>query len=326
MYIFYISVVLSSFILTLLVRRLALKKQIMDIPNERSSHTIPTPRGGGLAVVIVWYLALSCEFFFNALEPALYYMLLSGLILVVVGLADDIYSLPAGIRMVSQALAAGLALYFSGGLTQLDFGFFSFENSYILTALAFVGIIWFINLFNFLDGIDGYISVEAIFIFLVLFFVFDDNTALIFALAVLGFLFLNWQPAKIFMGDVGSTLIGFNVAVFAIYYQNTADFSLISLLILSSLFWFDATFTLFRRFRNKEKLTRAHKKHAYQRMVASGFSHQKTVFLALIFNVGHLALFLTAYTFEKYLLLFFLLSIGISYLFTKFADRRKSFE
>jgi Fuc2NAc and GlcNAc transferase len=326
MYILYITVVLSSFILTLLVRRLALAKQVMDIPNERSSHSIPTPRGGGLAVVIVWYLALTYQFFNASLEPSFYYMLLSGLILVVVGLADDIYSLPAGVRIVSQALAAGLALYFSGGFTQLDIGFYTIENTYILTPLAFVGIIWFINLFNFLDGIDGYISVEAIFIFAVLFFVFDDNIALILALAVLGFLFLNWQPAKIFMGDVGSTLIGFNVAVFAIYYQNTADISLISMLILSSLFWFDATFTLFRRFRNKERLTRAHKKHAYQRIAASGFSHQKTVFLALIFNVGHLALFLAAYKFEKYLLLFFLLSTGISYVFTKFADRRKAFD
>ncbi len=323
--ILFVIILILSFTLTFLVRKIAISRKIIDIPIERSSHTVPTPRGGGIAIVIAWYLGLCYEFFFNELDLNFFLALLSGLILVIVGLLDDIITLSPKIRIIAQLLSTGLAFYFLGGLSIVDLGFYKIESVYILTPIAFIGTIWLINLFNFLDGIDGYLGAETIFIFITIFAIFNGNIALIFAFATLGFLFWNWQPAKIFMGDVGSTLIGFNIAIFLIYYQNLEDISIFTLLILSSIFWFDATWTLFRRFRNKEKLTEAHKKHAYQRLVQSGFSHQKTVLISMSLNILNLALFYLAHIYDKYLLIFFFCSIVLSYIYMKFADKRKPF-
>jgi len=292
---------LLSLLLTFFVRILAIKRSVLDIPNERSSHTIPTPRGGGLAIVIVWYSGILFLFWQKQISTDLFYGLISGIVLVIVGLLDDIYDLKI-----------------------IDFGFVKIESVWILTPLAFLGIIWFINLFNFLDGIDGYAGMEAIFISLALYFFTLQNYYLILVAATLGFLIWNWQPAKIFMGDVGSTLLGFNFAVFAIYEQNTASFSIIVFLIISSLFWFDATLTLIRRFRNKEKLAQAHKKHAYQRIVQYGFSHKKTVLMAILVNI---VLFVFAYfSFtSKFALAFLSIALVILYLIIKIVDKKKHF-
>lgn len=325
MWYLYVLTFLSALLLTYLVRILALKKSIMDVPNDRSSHIVPTPRGGGIALGIAWYIGLSIAFFLNEIDLNFFLALLSGLIIVIVGLIDDIKDLNPKIRIIAQSFAAGLALFFLGGLSTVDLGFFKIENIYVLTPLAFIGIIWFINLFNFSDGIDGYIGTGTFIIFVSLFAFYNDNTALVFAVAAIGFLFWNWQPAKIFMGDVGSTLIGFNVAVYAIYYQNSDKVSLISMLILSSIFWFDATLTLLRRWKNKEKLSEAHKKHAYQRLVQSGFSHQKTVLFALCLNIINIILFYLAFKYDEYLLILFFCSIILSYLYVKYADIRKPF-
>lgn len=127
------------------------------------------------------------------------------------------------------------------------------------------------------------------------------------------------------MGDVGSTLLGYNIAIFAIYYQNTDKSSIIIWLILSSVFWFDATLTLFRRWRNKEKLSQAHKKHAYQRLVQSGWSHQKTVIAAIIINIFLFGMvFITVWN-KQLLLPVFFVCILFLYVIVKFIDKKKAF-
>ncbi len=322
---FYIVIFILSILLTYIVRIFALRKNIMDIPNERSSHVMPTPRGGGLAFVIIWFIGLSCEFYLNNIEQNLYFALLTGLLIVIVGIIDDVVGVRPSIRMIIQLLTSSLALYFLGGLQKVDFGFYELESIYLLTPIALIGFVWFINLFNFLDGIDGYIAVEAITIFAFIYFVFGDSNALLLAIAVLGFLVLNWQPAKIFMGDVGSTLIGFNTFAFMIYYQNSDSFSLIAFLILTGAFWFDATTTLYRRWRNKEQLSVAHKKHAYQRITQYGFSHQKTVIWLLVLNLFLGALAVIAYEYSMFLLPNLLVAIGIMYLVVKLIDKKKAF-
>ncbi len=274
-----------SFILTYVVKVIAVKKSIIDIPVDRSSHTVPTPRGGGLAIAIVWFAALLYLFFDNRLNKDLFFALISGIVLVIVSLLDDIYDLKPVIRIGAQFISAVSALYFLGGMQTADFGLFSIGNVWILTVTALIGIIWFVNLYNFSDGIDGYAASEAVFISLMFYLFTGNNLYLILTAAVSGFLVWNWQPAKIFMGDVGSTLLGFNFAVLAIYEQNTQNISIVIFLIVSSLFWFDATFTLFRRWKNKEKLGTAHKKHAYQRLTQAGYSHAKTVILSFVLNI-----------------------------------------
>ena len=185
--------------------------------------------------------------------------------------------------------------------------------------------VWCINLFNFLDGIDGYLSTEVIFVCLAVFILFGNDLFLFFLAITAGFLVWNWQPAKIFMGDIGSTLLGFNIAIFAVYYQSTIQISIFVWLILTSLFWFDATLTLYRRYRNKEKLSQAHRKHAYQRIVQAGFSHQKTVLYSLLINVFLFLLVMISYKFMKLIIPCFVLSMILLSLILKKIDKKKKF-
>ncbi len=317
---------IASVLITWIVRMLALRANVIDNPNERSSHTVPTPRGGGLAFVAIWFIGMTIEFIANNVEQDLYFAMLSGLLIVAVGVVDDIRNVSAKMRLAIQILASAAALYFLGGFQRLDFGFYVFENVYRLTPIALIGFVWFINLFNFLDGIDGYVGIETVFIFLFIAVMFQDVYALLLSVAVAGFLVWNWQPAKIFMGDVGSTLIGFNVAICMTYYSNSEQLSVFIFLIITSAFWFDATYTLIKRWRNKENLGEAHCKHAYQRLTQSGFSHQKTSILLLIVNIILGIFAYTAYLYNSFTMLFFLASIILLFFVVKYIDKRKPFE
>ena len=323
-------VLLSAFLITLaitwLVRIYAIKKSIVDIPNERSSHTISTPRGGGIAIVLVWMAGLSYLFVKGEIETNLFLALSSGMVLFVISLIDDVIDLKPAIRMAAQSVSVATALYFIGGVQSIDFGFFVFNHVWINTFLAFIGLIWFINLFNFLDGIDGYASAETILISLAFFALFTDYFLLILVFSTLGFLVWNWQSAKIFMGDVGSTVLGFTLGLLALYYSQKYYISIFTLLIPSALFWFDASLTLFRRWRNNEKLSEAHKKHAYQRLVQSGWSHQKVVVYSIGVNLVLFALAYGAFVWPKFVMLFFGVALGLLYGITRWVDGRKAFE
>ncbi len=274
-----------SFGLTYLIRFVAIKRNVIDIPNERSSHTQPTPRGGGLAIVICWFLGLVYLFIQGEIEDKLFYALLSGIILAIIGVLDDIYSLQPKVRLTAQAFTAILAIYFLNGFNLQILTNQGELVTVTISIIAVIGIIWFINLYNFLDGIDAYASLEGIFIALSIYFLTGGSYLLVLVASILGFLIWNWPKAKIFMGDVGSTQLGFILIVIGIHLHNSQQLNITAWLILASLFWFDASLTLFRRWKNKEKLSQAHKKHAYQRSVQAGFSHLKTDIFALILNI-----------------------------------------
>jgi UDP-N-acetylmuramyl pentapeptide phosphotransferase/UDP-N-acetylglucosamine-1-phosphate transferase len=283
--VFYIILFLFSFILTFVIRKLAITISILDVPSERSSHKNPTPKGGGLAVAVVWFTGLLYFYLTKNIDDRLFFSFLPGILLVVIGIIDDIVAIRPLYRLIFQFIVSSIAVFMLGGLEKLDLGFYVVENRTVLTVLALLGTIWFINLFNFLDGIDGYIGMEVVFISSSMILLFNDRITPLLLAATLGFLIWNWQPAKIFIGDVGSTLLGFNIAIFSIYYQNISKSSLLIWLMLSSLFWFDATLTLYRRYRHKEPLIIPHRKHAFHRIVKAGFSHQKTVLLGFAINL-----------------------------------------
>jgi len=260
-------------------------------------------------------------YFTNEINTSLFFALLVGIIISVVSFFDDIYDLSSKLRLLVQAFVAIGGLYFLGGFQSLDFGVFSIESPVITNLFAFFMIVWFINLYNFLDGINGYAGSETLFLSLGGFLLFHDAHFLVLAMAVLGFLYWNWGKAKIFMGDVGSTLLGYNVAVFTIYYANQESSNFWIWIILFGLFWFDATLTLFRRFLNKEKLSQAHKKHAYQRLTQSGYTHKKVVLLSIIINI---LLFIIVY-FISNAFLAFLSALIVLYAVVKFIDKKKGF-
>lgn len=318
----YILLLSISFLLTYFIKEYAIKKSLVAQVTERSSHTVPTPHGGGIALAITWFIGLSYLFIINQIEPNLFYALLFGVVISIVSFFDDIYELSPKLRLIIQAIVAIGGLYFLGGFETLTFGIFDIQNSIFTNIFAFLMIIWFINLYNFLDGINGYAGSEAIFLSLAGFILFGGNHFLVLAVAVLGFLYWNWNKAKIFMGDVGSTLLGYNVAIFTIYYANQEPTNFWIWIILFSVYWFDATLTLIRRKLNKERLSLAHKKHAYQRLTQAGWSHYKVTNYSIGLNV---LLFAIVY-FISNIFVAFLFSFVVVVVVMKFIDSKKAFE
>lgn len=300
----YLFLTVFAALLTYMIRGIAIKKAIIDIPNHRSSHTVPTPRGGGLAIVVVFYFGLVWLYYQGHVETPLFYAMLTALPVAVTGLMDDLLDLSASKRLVVQILSAGAALYFLG-------------LSWYMALVGLFTIVWFTNLFNFLDGIDGYVGVETLFVSLAGYYFFHHPLLLVLAAGVTGFLPFNWQKASIFMGDVGSTFIGFVLAVFILYESKTI-YDIFIWFLLTSPFWFDATYTLLRRMVKGEKVIQAHRKHLFQRAVRSGLSHS-TVTLGLL--VIDLVIFVLVLTMEYNLWLVLpavgFLFICISYLIEK---------
>ena len=318
----YIILFLISFFLTYFIKNYMIKKSLVATVNERSSHTVPTPHGGGIALSITWFIGLVYLYFAGQIESNLFFALLVGVIISIVSFFDDIYELSPKIRLFAQSIVALGGLYFLGGFETFTFGIFDIQNPILTNVFAFFMIIWFINLYNFLDGINGYAGSEAVFLALSGFVLFGGNHFLVLAVAVLGFLYWNWNKAKIFMGDVGSTLLGYNIAIFTIYYANQEATNFWIWIILFALFWFDATLTLIRRKLNKEKLSQAHKKHAYQRLTQAGWSHFKVTNYSIGIN---LILFSIVY-FVSNIFIAFVFALILLILTMKFVDSKKAFE
>lgn len=318
----YIILLLISFSLTYFIKEYAIKKSLVATVNERSSHTVPTPHGGGIAISVTWLIGLLYLFFTNEIEANLFYALLVGIVISIVSFFDDLYELSPKLRLMVQSSVAILGLYFLGGFDVLSFGVFDISFSVFTNIFAFFMIIWFINLTNFIDGINGYVGSEFVFLSLSGFLLFSNSIFIVLGVAVLGFLYWNFNKAKIFMGDVGSTLLGYNIAIFTIYYSNIESTNFWIWIVLFSVFWFDATLTLLRRKLNGEKLSQAHKKHAYQRLTQSGWSHFKVTNFMIVLNI----FIFTLVYFIPNIAITFLVVLIVLYAIMKFVDSKKKFE
>jgi Fuc2NAc and GlcNAc transferase len=293
----------------------------MDIPNDRSSHTVATPRGGGIAIIISFFIGIIYLYFMDEISQKLFFLLLTSLPIVIVSLVDDIMTLSSKIRFLVQLFCAIIALFIIGGVNSIDFILFEI-NGWWINIIAVISIIWITNLYNFLDGIDGYAGSQAVIAGIGSYLILNNTVGLLLAICSLGFLFFNWPKASIFMGDVGSATLGFIFAVLCFY--DTSNGNIFVWLILLSLFWFDATLTLIRRYKNKEKITQAHKKHAYQRLVQSGLSHKQVTLGFIVINILFLVLliYLPTYT---YIYLFFVI-ITVLFVIMRLVDKKKAFD
>ena len=313
----YIVLFFLSICITYIIRFYAKRKAILDIPNERSSHTLPTPRGGGLGIIILFILSLF--YFYDSIDISLFYALLCVIPIAVISFVDDIFTLSSTLRVSVQSISAIGAIYLLGGVNHIDFLIFDLDGWW-LNILAFMTIIWLTNLYNFLDGIDGYASSQAVMVGLGLFIFFQNPLGLVIVSISLGFLMFNWHKASIFMGDVGSASLGFIFAVFVFY--DTSSGNILIWMILLSLFWIDASVTLVRRYINGEKITQAHRKHAYQRLVQSGWSHSLVVLSSILFNL----IFLISIYFVPSLWILFIINIISVFIIIRWIDTQKGFE
>ncbi len=274
--------------LTALARRYAVSTHLLDHPNERSSHSVPTPRGGGVAIVLSCLVLTVVLAALGWIEPRLLFATLgAGALVAALGFMDDRSSLPARWRFLGHAVAAAWVVCWLERIPQVPvFG--------LLVNLHFIGpliagfyIVWMVNLFNFMDGIDGIASVEAITSALggaLVWWLAGSGTgwmlALLFACCVAGFLLWNFPPARIFMGDAGSGFLGLMVALLSLWCGQWAPHLFWAWFILIGCFMVDGTTTLVRRVRRGDKFNQAHRSHAYQ-YAARQFGGHRPVTLAV---------------------------------------------
>ena len=284
----------ASTLLTAVVRGRAILRGMLDVPNARSSHIAATPRGGGLAIALVASVALSGL----ALRGMMRWDLMcavagGGLAVALVGFVDDRRSLSVATRLSVHFAAALWALAWLGGLPALRVGAHLISFGWAGYLLGALGIVWAVNLFNFMDGIDGLAASEAIFIALAgallnLSMEGDPGVglaSLVFAAACSGFLLWNWPPAKIFLGDVGSGYLGYVIVVLAVAATRDVPAALWVWLILGGAFFADATVTLLRRTLRNEPVHQAHRSHAYQWLARRWRSHGKVAVAVLAVNL-----------------------------------------
>ncbi len=262
---------------------------LVDVPNQRSSHARPTPRGGGLGIVVAFAAGLLA---LNDLaggglldEPAAIGFAAGGLIMAAAGLIDDIRAMSFGIKLAAQigasvvAMAAGLVITVIDipGFGPVDLG----PLGYLLTLLWMIGLT---NAYNFMDGLDGVAGGTAVlaggFLCAAAILLGDGRVAalaLLLAATSAGFLLLNFPPARIFMGDVGSQFLGFAFAALGVMLArgDTTGTLVLVVPVLLFHFLFDTIFTIIRRWRRGEDLTAAHRGHLYQLLNQSGFSHRQ---------------------------------------------------
>lgn len=266
------GVALLALILTGALRRYALARSLMDMPNARSSHSVPTPRGGGVAIVLGFMLAMPLLAAQRMLPwHQAWAMLGAGGLVAVVGFADDHGHIAARWRLLAHFIAAAWGLAWLGGPPPLVCCGDLFAAGGIMTLLAALYLVWMLNLYNFMDGIDGIASIEALCVCLggALLYLLTGQAdlalaPLALAAAVSGFLFWNFPPARIFMGDAGSGFLGLVLGLMSLQAGWVRSELFWSWLILLGVFVVDATFTLLRRLLRGEKVHQAHRSHAYQ--------------------------------------------------------------
>ena len=267
-----LTVVGLSFALTYWLRRYALHKSLLDIPNDRSSHTLPTPRGGGVAIVISFVAAMVWLFSQGAVDLSVLLGLAgSGMAIAALGFLDDHGHVAARWRLLGHFLSAAWALFWLGGLPPIVIMGAQFDFGWTGHVLAAVYLVWLLNLYNFMDGIDGIASVEAVCVCMgaALLCALSGSATLLWlplllAAAVTGFLIWNFPPAKIFMGDAGSGFLGIAIGVLSLQAAWISSQLLWAWLILLGVFIVDATVTLIRRLIRGDKVYEAHRSHAYQ--------------------------------------------------------------
>jgi Fuc2NAc and GlcNAc transferase len=272
---------IASLVLTGIIRRFALRNEVLDLPNARSSHSVPTPRGGGAAVLIASALGIMLSQALGLVHAREALTLGFGMVVLgIVGWADDRVGVKPPVRLAIHFAIAMWTVFMLGGLPSVQFGNDSLAVGPIGYIVATLAIVWSINLFNFMDGIDGLAGSQALLIFAaaaVLLFLRGDYSLAtipaILAATSAGFLAWNWPPAKIFMGDVGSGAIGYLIAGLALAAENNRSASLLSFAIIYGVFIFDATVTLVRRLARGDRVMEAHRDHAYQRLTRAWGSH-----------------------------------------------------
>ncbi|MBE3178146.1 glycosyltransferase family 4 protein [Enterobacter cloacae complex sp. P3B] len=297
----YLGIVVFAFFISCAMtwglRLYAIKNNVIDQPNQRSSHSVPTPRGGGVAIVLTLLAALlwlvltkhiSYETFLGFFVP--------GLLIAVIGFLDDHGHIAARWRLLMHFLAAAIGLYFLGTFPDIDIFGYVVSLSWFGIIIGSVYLVWMLNLYNFMDGINGLASSQAITFSLcsVVIITLSQNAgspdamtmiALALAGAAAGFIVWNFPVARIFMGDAGSGFLGISIGLMILYFAKLDSHVLFAELCLLGIFIVDATTTLLRRLLAGKKVYEAHASHCYQILARKYKSHVPVTLAAIAINI-----------------------------------------
>ena len=281
---------ISSCLLTFPAKWLGRRLDILDFPGHRSSHQNPTPRTGGLAIFFSIMVCLVAMLLLAQPRPSIEVVLeLAGLtfVLAALGFLDDIFSLPPSVRFLVQMVVAAAAAWLFGGTHLFGAGGSGETLFWAAWAFSTLFIVAFVNFFNFMDGINGIaafqgtIGASAICCFVLTFGgnVLTAAMAAVLAGACAGFLPHNFPKAGVFMGDGGSMVLGFLLALLGLKAAGESNLPWIGMVLPLGIFIYDPIFTLFKRLKRHENLVQAHREHHYQLLIRSGWSHARVTLL-----------------------------------------------
>ena len=288
----YILLVLLSYGGVFLIRRWVVKDQLLDHPNDRSMHSAPISRGGGLAIVVIVLGAGLLSASQTDLTHSLVYVA-CGIVIALLGWQDDVKSLSPITRFAVQGIVAVVSIISMGYFKSVTIPLFGeLQLGIVGVVITFFWIIGLTNAYNFMDGIDGMaggVAVSAGLGWMWLSSASGNSFAFWIALAIsagsLGFLIHNWSPAKIFMGDVASTFLGYSFAVLSLLSADKGGDALMLGTLLMWTFIMDAGLTFINRLRNGEKVFSAHRSHLFQRLVIGGYKHSTVSFLYILLTL-----------------------------------------
>ncbi len=313
----------------------------MDKPNHRSSHSKVIPRAGGISIVITFYIGFAVSWYLGYLKFIEFKLLVgfmfSTSLIALISLVDDITEQSAIVKLITQIIAIGAVLYLGIHLDVLAIPIFGYvELGYLGYLISFFWILGLTNAYNFMDGLDGLAGGVAVIVSLFfLIITYSEGSTFVYIISysvlagALGFWILNYPPAKIILGDVGSAFLGFCFAVLAIiasrFDESRTSFLVMPLLLFN--FIYDTLFTFVRRLINREKVFEAHRTHLYQLLNRAGYSHLEVVLMqyCMVFLQGLGALILVKIPGNERMLVFipfFFLQIAYTVLVLKFARDR----
>jgi Fuc2NAc and GlcNAc transferase len=281
-----IALVVATWLSCHLYRNIALHFHFFDHPNERSAHTEPTPTGAGIVMVIGFYLVLSIASQQQLIATNILMATFGGLPVAAIGFIDDRKKLHWSLRAVIHLLAAAWCIYYVGFPTLIILGT-TLDTGTASLVFGVIALVWLLNLYNFMDGIDGIAASETVFVcgaaaFLSGFEVEGWGLINLLLMAVsLGFLIINWPKAKLFMGDVGSGFLGLTLGVLILAYN---EISVLTWMILLGYFVTDACLTIVLRLVHRENITESHSQHAYQHLTRV-IGDAKTLYLVILINM-----------------------------------------
>lgn len=295
--------VLAAFVISaLLVKRFCNPDSalyILDRPNDRSMHDRPVPRAGGVAVLVALSVCAAAVFLLHPVR-GLAGIAFGVVIVAMISFVDDYHTVSPLYRFIAHVVAAIIVVYSGFFLEKFDIPVVSRDWPHLLGAtFSVLYIVWMINLYNFMDGMDGFAGGMAVigFGFFSILGAVAGNEAflainLVVAAAAAGFLVFNFPPARIFMGDVGSSVLGMLAAVLSLWGARDGIFPFWVAILVFSPFIADASVTLVRRLLSGETVWKAHKSHYYQKLVQAGWGHRKTVLVeyAIMTSCGITAL------------------------------------